>query len=120
MKFDSKVSDFLLQADNKALATFGRHGLNVVPVSTVFVVNEKVWLINYFLKKTLDNIINNRKVALTFWKGMSGYQIKGTLDYKDSGKEFEEAKNKVAEKLPDRIVKGLLIISPEEVFDISP
>jgi len=119
MKIDEYIEKFILSAESKALATYSKI-LNVVPVSTVFIVDGKIWLINYFLNKTLDNIMENPHVALVCWKGFVGYQIKGPVLYVENGEYFEIAKERVAKILPERVVKGLLIISPESVYDISP
>lgn len=120
MEFSQQVIDTVLEAESKALATTGSAGLNVVPVSTIYVVDGAVWLINYFFKKTLQNILETPTVSLVCWKGFVGYQIKGNVLYVTEGPSFEKAKTMVAETLPDRIVKGVLIITPEEVYDIAP
>jgi hypothetical protein len=120
MELSTETIELLLNADSKALATNGPHGLNVVPVSTIRVVDGKIWLINYFFKKTIENIHAEPHVSLVGWKGFDGFQVKGSISYESSGPQFEEAKAWVAQKLPDRVVKGLLILTPEEVFNISP
>lgn len=120
MKFTTEVKQFLLQAESKALATNGPDGINVVPVSSVRVENDQIWLVNYFMEKTHENILTDSAVALTFWSGMAGYQVKGRVDYQESGDIFNDVKEWVAETLPDRVVKGVLVIDPEEVYDIAP
>jgi hypothetical protein len=120
MELKTEVMDSLLNAEGKALATHGPHGLNVVPVSTIRIVDGKIWLINYFFKKTIENIKAEPRVSLVGWKGFDGFQIKGDILCVTEGPQFEEAKAWVAQKLPDRVVKGLLILSPEEIYNISP
>ena len=120
MEFSQKVIDALLTADSKALATTGPHGLNVVPVSTIRIVDGKIWLINYFFKKTFENILANPVASLVGWKAFVGFQVRASVEYVDTGERFEEAKHWVAQRLPDRTVKGLLILTPESVYDISP
>lgn len=107
-------------SDSKALATVGKHGINVVPVSTIRVVENKILLMNYFLKKTLGNIAENPHVALACWKGLVGYQIKGTIRYVDTGTEFENAKDWVIKNVANRTLKGLLIFTPEEIYEVTP
>ncbi|MBP6866088.1 MAG: pyridoxamine 5'-phosphate oxidase family protein [Candidatus Pacebacteria bacterium] len=114
------VEQFITSADSKALATSGASGLNVVPVSSLKVVEGKIWLINYFMDKTLQNILENKNVSLVCWTKMMGYQIKGAVEYKTTGAEFDQAVTWIREMLPDRIVKGLLIISPTDIYDIAP
>lgn len=119
MGLPQNIIDILLNADGKALATTSDAGINVVPVSTIKIVDGKIWLINYFLGKTLENINRNSSVALACWKGLEGYQIKGKIEYVTYGRDFEQAREWIAEILPERFVKGLLIITPTAVYDVS-
>jgi len=120
MKLLPQIIEEILQTDSKAFATNGKHGINVVPVSTIRIVDDKILLMNYFLDKTLDNIKENPQVAISCWKGLKGYQIKGTVMYVTDGNVFEEAKGWVEKNVSNRVLKGLLIITPESVYDISP
>ena len=117
---EKHIEQFILEATSKALATYGKHGINVIPVSTIKVVDGDIWLINYFMDKTLQNITSNNNVALVCWLKMMGYQIKGEAEIFTKGEKFEEAVKWVKQILPDRTVKGLLILHPKEIFDISP
>lgn len=114
------IKEFILSADSKALATYSDGNLNVVPVSSVIIVENKIWMINYFMEKTLSNILKNSSVALVCWRKMMGYQIKGSISYVTEGKDFDEAVKWIYSILPDRVVKGLLILTPDEIYDISP
>jgi len=120
MELPSHIADAILSAESKALATIGKHGLNVVPVSTVRVVDGQIWLMNYFFKKTRENIMEQPRAALVCWKGFEGYQIKGSVEYAESGDTFEKAKAWVTEHVPNRVLKGLFIIEPEETYRVSP
>jgi predicted pyridoxine 5'-phosphate oxidase superfamily flavin-nucleotide-binding protein len=117
---EKHIKEFILSADAKALATYSTDNVNVVPVSSIRIQEDKVWLINYFMDKTLANIINNKKVALVCWRKMMGYQIKGDVSYFTEGADFDAAVGWIKEVLPERIVKGLLILTPQEIHDISP
>ena len=120
MEFTQSVIDSLENADSKALATMGPQGLNVVPVSSIQIVGGKIWLFNYFLRKTLENILVEPNVSLVGWSGLAGFQVRAHAEYLTEGPEFEEAKKWVAERLPDRLLKGLLILTPDSIYDISP
>ena len=121
MKIPENIKEVLLNADGKALGTSSYGKINVVPISTIKIVDDIIWLINYFMDKTLENILVNPEVSLTCWKKLVGYQIKAKVKYisDPNDNDLIQAKNFVAEILPDRIVKGLLILEPEEIFDIS-
>lgn len=120
MELTSKIIQAILEADSKALATTGRHGINVVPVSTVRVVGGKILLMNYFLHKTLENLLDEPKAALVYWKGLEGYQIKGSIEYVAGGEQFDEAKRWIEDNVADRTLLGLLVMTPEEAHNISP
>ncbi|HWC57947.1 MAG TPA: pyridoxamine 5'-phosphate oxidase family protein [Candidatus Paceibacterota bacterium] len=112
---------FLLNAESKALATLSAEGMvNVVPVSSIRVEEDAVILVNYFMDKTLANILATGHVALVAWSKGIGYQIKGTVRYEASGAVFDRTVAWVATIFPDRTVKGVLIITPTELYDVAP
>lgn len=117
---EKNIEQFILSADSKALATYADGSLNAVPVSSIKIVGGKIWLINYFMDKTLENILKNENVALVCWRKMMGYQIKGTVSYVTDGEDFESAVEWIKSILPERIVKGLIILNPKEIYDVSP
>ena len=117
---DEFIKEFILNSSSKALATFGDTGLNVVQVSTVFINEDNIILVDYFMEKTVKNILENKNVSFTAWKDLFGYQIKGECIYNKEGELFEQTVLKVKEILPERVVRGILIISPKEIFDIAP
>ncbi len=119
IKIPDNVMEIILHADGKALATTGESGVNVVPVSSIRISDNQIWLINYFMNKTYQNIVKNPNVALACWKGLEGYQIKGKACIHTKGLLFDAARAWIAEILPDRIVRGLIIISPQEIYDVS-
>lgn len=118
MKLSEDIIKTILDADAKALATQG-NPVNVVPVSTIKIRDNKIILVNYFMGKTLENIKNNPDVALACWKGLEGCRVRATAEYITEGPLLEEIKVWVKEILPDRTVRGLLILEPKEVYDIS-
>lgn len=65
---EKHIEEFILSAEAKALATYSNDNLNVVPVSSIKIIEGKIWLINYFMDKTLSNILENRSVALAGWE----------------------------------------------------
>lgn len=117
---EKHIENFILSADSKAFATYSDQGINVVPVSSLKVVDGNIWLINYFMDKTLSNIERNPEVSLVCWRKMMGYQIKGSVSYKTEGEDFDEAVKWIKSILPDRVVKGLIILKPKEIYDVSP
>ncbi|MGB7532924.1 MAG: pyridoxamine 5'-phosphate oxidase family protein [Halobacteriota archaeon] len=106
----------------KAVATADAEGkLNVAPIKTFSVVDEETLAFGYvFPGKTKDNMEATKKVAVTAFKGSTGYQIKGTFQgFLTSGPIFDEKKERVKEKLK-LDAKGAGIIKVEEVYLVSP
>ena len=114
------VRQCVLEADAKALATCGKGNINVVPVSFVKIVGENIWLIDFFMDKTIQNIIQNPQASLVCWKNTMGYQLKGAVDYLQQGNLYDQACEWVATTHPDRKVKGLIVLTPKEIFDVAP
>lgn len=117
---ENHLKEFLLIAESKAIATFGNGAINVVPVSTINIVEEEIVLVDYFMEKTVSNILENENISLVAWKDLFGYQLKCKARYEKEGKLFSEMVDFVKQTLPDRVVKGILILKIEEVFDIAP
>jgi predicted pyridoxine 5'-phosphate oxidase superfamily flavin-nucleotide-binding protein len=117
---EQHIEKFILNAESKALGTCADGIPNVIPVSSIKIIDGKIWLINYFMDKTIINILKNDNVTLVCWRKMMGYQIKGHVSYKTQGEDFDFAVKWIKEILPERLVKGLIIIEPQEVYDISP
>ncbi|MBT9583589.1 hypothetical protein IV102_09570 [bacterium] len=117
---DRQTEWLLLNADAKALATYSDGNLNVVPVSSIKLVDGKIWLIDYFMEKTSRNLSQSSFAALVCWKAMIGFQVKGTCSYVTEGSDYDRASEWILSILPERVVKGLLIIYPTEIYDIAP
>lgn len=116
---DQTIIDQILNADARALATTGPHGINVVPVSVIEVEAGIIYLFNFFMDKTVANLTVNTAVALTCWKGLEGVQLKGTVSYLTSGDRFEEKTKTMRERFPTRTLSGIIALTPAAVFDVS-
>jgi uncharacterized protein len=120
MRITPEAEVALLKAEGKALATYSKaEGVSVVPVSSVRVMDNKIVLVNYFFGQTVCNIEENPDVALTFWTGLKGYRIKATAKHQTEGSIFDEVVGWIKETIPSRVVKGVLILTPVAVYDIS-
>ncbi len=119
MKLTPQMVQILETADGKALATTVPGCLHVVPVSTAKMYEDKILLVDYFMGKTLENIRKNPDVSLAFWKGLEGFQVKAHVEYVTSGDVFDQTVAWVSDILPERTVKGILMLLPYEVYDVS-
>jgi predicted pyridoxine 5'-phosphate oxidase superfamily flavin-nucleotide-binding protein len=120
MEVNQACVEMLLAADGKALATHSSSsGVNVVPVSSIKIIEGEIVLVNYFFRQTLKNIQENPDVSLACWKGLEGFQVKCTARYEIEGKIFDDITTWIKETLPDRVVKGVVVLTPTSVFDVS-
>lgn len=108
------------QAEARALATTGPHGINVVPVSVAEVVGEEVYLFDFFMRKTVDNILVQPEVALVCWKGFGGVQIKAVASYEKEGPAYEGEVLKMSNLFPDRKLRAVIRLKPWAVYDVAP
>jgi hypothetical protein len=108
------------------LATSSNDGTpNAVPVGAKKIIDDETILISdQFLNKTLANMKANPKVALTYWEGREGYQLKGKVTIETAGQRFEdtakwmeERSNKAGFPLKS---KGAIILKIEEIYAIAP
>lgn len=106
------------------VATASKDGWpNVVPIGFVELVDdETIWIADNFMKKTLANVQENPKVSIYVWgpetKGC--FQIKGDVELKTEGPEFEKMQETVRSKMAQAPAKGLLIVKIREVYTCAP
>ena len=98
---------------------------NAVPVGAKKIIDDETILISdQFFGKTLANMKSNPKVAVTFWEGHEGYQLKGTVTIETSGSRYEETA-KWIEDMGNRVgfplkSKGAVILRIEEIYGVAP
>ena len=106
------------------LATASKDGTpNVAPIGIVELVSDDtIWITDNFMKKTMDNLKENPKVALYVWgpeiKGC--FQIKGRATVKTSGGDFDAMKEKINKKNPALPARSLIIVKITDVFECQP
>jgi len=126
----AKMTDRMQELFNKVttvvLTTATSEGTpNAVPVGAKKIIDPETILISdQFLNKTLANIKSNPKVAITYWDGFEGYQLKGTVTIETTGQRFEETA-KWIEEISARAgfplkSKGAVIMKIEEIYGVSP
>lgn len=121
-----RMKELFLKVPAAILATSDNSAIpNAVPVGAKKIIDDETVLISdQFLNKTLNNICANPHVAITFWEGQEGYQIKGIATIETSGQRYEDTAawikdlgNKIGFPLKS---KGALIVKVEEIYGISP
>jgi len=98
---------------------------NAVPVGAKKIIDDETILISdQFFNKTLANMKSNPRVAVSFWEGHEGYQLKGSITIETSGKRFEETA-KWIEEMGNKAgfplkSKGAVILKIEEIYGLAP
>ena len=96
---------------------------NVAPIAFVqFTGGDEVWVGDNYMKKTLANVRANPRMAIYAWDPDSKrcYQVKGRVEVRTEGAEYEQMKAKMKAKNEAYPAKSLLILRVEEVYSCTP
>ena len=114
----------LLEADLIYLATASVSAVpNVVPVRYFgFLDNARLWMTDNFFLKTRRNLDENPTGAVSIWcpDVPLCLQLKGPLEYFDTGEDYESMKRSVHTLRPDLPARGLVVLTIREVFESKP
>ncbi len=106
------------------VATASKKGVpNVAPIAFVIMVDEEtLWLADNFMHKTLANVKENPQAAIYVYDSelKKCFQIKGAIELKTAGPDFEKMRKMVLDKKPGLPAKSLLVMKITEVFDCNP
>ncbi|MCU0614694.1 MAG: pyridoxamine 5'-phosphate oxidase family protein [Desulfobacterales bacterium] len=125
-KMTERMMELFTKVPTAILATATGDGTpNAVPFGAKKIIDSETILISdQFFNKTLANLKANPKIAVSFWEGYEGYQLKGTITIETSGKRYEETAawiedmgNKVGMPLKS---KGAVILKIDEIFGLAP
>ncbi len=126
----AKMTERMMEVFNAVpaavLATATTDGTpNAVPVGAKKIIDDETILISdQFFGKTLANMKTNPKVAVTYWDGHEGYQLKGTVTIETSGQRYEDTA-KWIEGLGAKAgfplkSKGAVILKVDEIYGVAP
>ena len=124
----TKITDEMKQIAEKAkvftVGTATKNGEpNVIPMTFAKVLSDdEVLLMNNFMKKTIENIRANPRVAISVWKqgDSEGYQFKGNARIETSGKVFDDGVNWVRTTSPTLNPKAAIIVKVDSIYSITP
>ena len=106
------------------VATASKDGIpNVVPIGTIEIISDDtIWIADNFMKKSLENLKENPKIALYLWSPATKgcFQIKGHATVKTHGKDFDKMKTKSNRRNPALPARSLIIVKIEDVFECQP
>ena len=121
-----RMKELFEKVPSVVLATATANGVpNAVPVGAKKIIDDGTILISdQFLNKTLANLKANPNVAVSFWEGHEGYQLKGTITIETSGERFEETAKWIKD-LGDKAgfplkSKGAVIVKIDEIYALAP
>jgi uncharacterized protein len=125
-KMTERMKELFDKVRPVVLSTASIDGIpNAVPVGAKKIIDDETILISdQFLNKTLANMKANPKVAVTYWEGREGYQLKGTVTIETSGQRYEETA-KWIEEMSNKAgfplkSKAAIILKIEEIYAIAP
>ena len=102
------------------LATSDKKGNpNVVPIgSQQFYSEDTVIFLDNFLNKSKKNILENSRIALTFWEpdGRKGFQLKGSARLETTGKSSDEEMAKWKATHPNANPHGVVFVKIDEIY----
>jgi predicted pyridoxine 5'-phosphate oxidase superfamily flavin-nucleotide-binding protein len=120
----AEMKDLFSKVKLFPVATASKKGVpNVAPIAFVLLVkDDTIWLADNFMQKTLANVKENPRAAIYLYDSESKkcFQVKGTIDVKTSGEEYEKMKKMVHDKKPGLPAKSLLVMKITEVFECMP
>ena len=117
---NKSIEERITGASSVAVATNGPHGIKVVPLSVWRIIGEEIFLYDFFMRKTVENIKSDSEVAITFSREFVGVQVKAEAVYETEGPAYEMAVTDMKKQFPDRTLKGVIRLKPKEVYDVAP
>jgi hypothetical protein len=125
-KMTERMQELFKKVPAAILATAASDGVpNAVPVGAKKIIDDETILISdQFFNKTLANLKSNPNVAVSFWEGREGYQLKGSVTIETSGQRYEETA-KWIEELGNKAgaplkSKGAVILKIDEIYALAP
>ena len=121
-----RMQELFNKVTTAVLSTATGNGIpNAVPINAKKILDEETILISdQYFSKTLANMKANPQVSVTYWQGLEGYQLKGTVRVETSGPLYEEAARWVDDYAARMKVslksKGAIILKVEEIYSVAP
>lgn len=122
-KITKEMKEVAEKARVFAVATATKDSVpNVVPIAFGKIFSDdEILLVDVFMKKTVENINANPRVAISVWDAESkGYQFKGDARIETSGEAFNEGIEMVKVKEPQLNPKAVVIVKIISVYLITP
>jgi predicted pyridoxine 5'-phosphate oxidase superfamily flavin-nucleotide-binding protein len=118
VKLTEEIKETLAATRHVWLATASKDSTpNVVVIGAFRLLDDESLLISdQFFLKTLKNLQENPKVAVSWWGDKGGYQIKGAATVQTSGPVFKDNVEWMKVKYPRFTPKGVVVVKITEAF----
>lgn len=124
VKLNADMKELFSRTKLFPVATASKAGVpNVAPIAYVKLVSDDtVWIADNFMNKTFANLKENPHAALYLWDPDSKkcFQVKGKVELKASGPDFEKMREWVHSAKPGMPAKTLVVMKVTEVFQCAP
>jgi predicted pyridoxine 5'-phosphate oxidase superfamily flavin-nucleotide-binding protein len=93
---------------------------NVVPIGAFKLLDDETLLISdQFFNKTLKNMKENPKIAISYWGEKGGFQIKGTVTIHTNDKVFSDDVAWMKEFRPNLTPKSAVVMKISDVYQVK-
>ncbi len=121
VKLTDEIKESLTGTKIVFLATASKEGApNVVPIGAFKLLDDERLLISdQFFNKTLKNMKENPKIAISYWGEKGGFQIKGSITLHTNDEVFKQDVAWMKELRPNLVPKSAVIMKITEVFIVK-
>ncbi len=120
------ISDFLKNREFVSVATCDLDGQpSAAPKLILKVEDNFIYLVDYTLTKSYENIKINPRISLSFVnnENLKGYQVNGSVELIDKGPVYEKTALEFSQKennlLTDRVIKGVSTGKHHDNFEVA-
>jgi uncharacterized protein len=117
-----EIRESLAGTKTAFFATSAKNGTpNVVPIGAFKVLDDGTLLVSdQFFNKTLANMKENPKAALSWWGEKGGFQIKGTVTIHTNDEVFKQDVAWMKDLRPNLKPKSAVILKITDVYQVKP
>jgi len=121
-KLNEEVKESLKGVKNIFLATCSKAGVpNVVPMGAFKILDdETVLLSDQFMQKSLANMKENPRVAISYWGEKGGFQLKGTVTLHTDDQVFKDDVTWVKGLKATLNPKTAIVMKITDVYVVKP
>jgi hypothetical protein len=121
VKLTDEIKESLTGTKIVFLATASKEGTpNVVPIGAFKLLDDETLLISdQFFNKTLKNLRENPKIAISYWGEKGGFQIKGSITLHTNDEVFKQDVAWMKELRPNLVPKSAVVMKITEAFIVK-